>query len=180
MVIADYLYASENAMSVFLRGYDKWLAAVEDPDAEAIFGALEEDTARSAVVKSSSQDLLSAYHSLGITCPFLDKTRCAIYPVRPVCCAAYFSVSSPELCRADSATPAAIIQVKPSEKNLRHFTELADIRLSAHQENLPKLVYKLLTMGFSEVYLEVEKLFKTQGRTPPAGEQPSPGIPKTT
>ena len=168
VVIADYLYASEKAMSIFLRGYGKWRRSIEeDPQATAVFGDLQEDTASAAVVKTSSQELLSAYHVLAIPCPFLDGGRCSIYAVRPVCCAAYFSVSPPEHCLADSTTPATIFEVTPSQANLRKLAQLTDPRLSLHQESLPKLVYKLLTTGLPEVALEVERLFNSQAQNAP-------------
>ena len=164
LLITDYLYASDKAMSTFLRGYEKWLCGFEaSPQAYGVLDILEEYTSRSAAVQPYSQDLLSEYHALAISCPFLDKRECAIYPVRPVCCAAYFSVSSPEYCQSDSATPATILEVKPSEANLRKMVELADPRLYMHQENLPKLVYKLLTSGLPELSLEIQRLFDAQG-----------------
>ncbi len=140
VLITDYLYASEKAMSTFLRGYEKWLRGFEtNPQASAVLGRLEEYTSLSAAVKPYSQELLSEYHALAIPCPFLDKRECSIYPVRPVCCATYFSVSPPEYCLSDSATPATILEVKPSEANLRRLADLTDPRLSLHQESLPKL-----------------------------------------
>ena len=164
VLITDYLYSSEKALSSFLRGYDRWVRVIEDnPQASAVFSSLEEHAASTAIVKPYSQELLAAYHVFSIPCPFLDRSQCAIYPVRPVCCAAYFSVSSPEYCQSDSATPATILEVKPSEANLRKLAELTDPRLSLHQENLPKLVYKLLTNGLPEVILEVERLFNSPG-----------------
>jgi Fe-S-cluster containining protein len=164
VLITDYLYSSERALSSFLHGYDKWVRVIEDnPQASAVFSSLEEHTASAAMVKPYSQELLAAYHAFSIPCPFLDRSECAIYPVRPVCCAAYFSVSSPEYCQSDSATPATILEVKPSETNLRKLAELTDPRLSLHQESLPKLVYKLLTNDLPEVFLEIQKLFESQG-----------------
>ncbi|RJO60731.1 MAG: YkgJ family cysteine cluster protein [Dehalococcoidia bacterium] len=162
LLITDYLYASGKAMSAFLRGYGKWLRTIEDnPQAAAVFSSLEEHTASAAVVKPYSQELLSAYHACTIPCPFLDAGQCSIYPVRPVCCAAYFSVSHHDYCRADSDTLATIFEVAPSQANLRRMAELTDPRLFLHQENLPKLVYKLLRASLPEVVLEVERLFNS-------------------
>jgi Fe-S-cluster containining protein len=167
VVIADYLYASENAMSAFLRGYGKWLRSITDnPQAAAVFAELGKDTAAAAVVKTSPQELLSAYHTFAIPCPFLDGKRCAIYTIRPLCCAAYFAISPPEYCRSDSEMPAALLQVTPSQVKLHKLAELADPRLSLHQESLPQLVYKMLTEGLPQVSLELEKLFNSQD-TPP-------------
>jgi len=164
VLITDYLYSSEKALSVFLCGYENWLRGLETKlQASAIFSRLEEYTSRSAAVKSYSQELLSEYHALAIPCPFLDKRACSIYPVRPICCATYFSVSPPEYCRSDSDTPATILEIAPSQVNLRSMVELTDPRLSLHQENLPKLVYKLLTNGLPELFLEIQKLFESQG-----------------
>jgi Fe-S-cluster containining protein len=164
VLIPDYLYSSERALSSFLHGYDRWVRVIADnPQAFAVLGRLEEYTSLSAAVKPYSQELLSEYHALAIPCPFLDKRECSIYPVRPVYCAAYFSVSSPKYCQSDSAMPATILEVKPSQTNLRKLAELTDPRLSLHQENLPKLVYKLLTNGLPELSLEIQRLFDAQG-----------------
>jgi len=164
LLIADYLYASNKAMSAFLRGYSRWICAIEDnPQASAVFSSLEEHTTSAAIVNPYSQELLSAYHAFAVPCPFLDADQCSIYPVRPVCCAAYFAVSPPDYCRADSDTLATIFEVAPSQANLRRMAELTDPRLSLHQEPLPKLVYKLLTQGLPDVVLEVENLFRSQG-----------------
>ena len=170
LVITDYLYTSENAMSAFMRGYPRWLAAVQgDPAAKAVFTMLEQDTALSADVKRSSEELRTAYHRYAIPCPFLEGKRCAIYAVRPLCCAGFFSMASPEFCRADNEILVPLVQVVPSKAKLKKLAELTDIRLSAHQEALPTLVYKLLTRGFQDVYLEVENLFKPQGGPPQPG-----------
>jgi len=164
VLITDYLYASEKAMSHFLRGYDDWLRAVEDnPQAAAVLSSLEEYTASAAAVKHYPQELCAAYHAIDIPCAFLDRGQCSIHAVRPIVCAAYFSVSPPDYCRADSDTLASILAISPSQANLRKLAELTDPRLSLHQESLPKLVYKLLTTGLPEVILEVERLFNSQG-----------------
>ena len=163
VLITEYLYASERAMSIFLRGFDNWLHAIEDnPQATLVLNSLEEYTSSASAVKHYPQELCAAYHALDIPCPFLDRGQCSIHAVRPVVCAAYFSVSPPEYCRSDSQTPATILEVKPSEANLRRLAELTDPRLSLHQESLAKLVYKLLTNGLPEVFLEIQKLFDAQ------------------
>ena len=172
VVIADYLYASENAMAVFLRNYDRWLKSIEEnPEAAITFAALEEDTTHSPEVRTSPQELLHAYSTFALPCPFLDKTRCAVYPVRPICCAAYFAITPPEFCKADASETPLVLEVKPSEKNLRTLFQLADPRLSLHQESLPKLVYKLLTVGLLEVSRELETLFSPPQQT---GDVPKP------
>ena len=149
ILITDYLYTSERALSVFLRGYQRWRQAIEsDAQSAALFQRLEQDTSRIAVVKPADQKLLAEYHSLRIPCPFLERGQCAIYPVRPVCCAIYFALSPPDYCRADSHIPATILENKPSNAHLQQLAALADPRLSLHQESLPGLVYKLLTQGY--------------------------------
>jgi Fe-S-cluster containining protein len=163
LVVTDYLVANEKAISSFLHSYENWIGAIEaNPPASAIFHILEESTASSAMVKPSSQEMLGAYHSFSIPCPFLDHGQCAIYPVRPICCAAYFSVSSPDYCRSDSATLATIFEVAPSQANLRKMAKLADPRFFMHQENLPTLVYKLLVHGLPDVAIGIQKLFDAQ------------------
>ena len=173
IVITDYLYASENAMSTFLRGYPAWLAAIEDnPAAKEVFNKLEEDTTLRARVKQSSEELRSAYHIFAIPCPFLVSKRCAIYPVRPIACAAFFSLTSPEFCMAENEIPVAHFQAIPSQAKLKKIAELTDFRLSAHQESLPKLVYKLLTLGLPEVSRELDTLFAPQKPTGADGPKP--------
>jgi Fe-S-cluster containining protein len=160
IVVADYLYASEKAMAVFLRGYAKWRDALdENPLAASVFAELQKDTALAAEVKKSPQEVLSAYHALNVRCPFLDHEQCAIYAVRPLVCAAYFAVSPPEFCASDSELPAALMQVTPSQTRLRKMAQMIDPRLSMHQESLPEVVYQLLTKGLIEVGENVEKLF---------------------
>jgi len=168
VLITEYLYASEKAMSTFLHGYDRWLRCFENnSQAATVFSRLEEYTASAAAVKHYPQELCIAYHALDVPCAFLDRGQCSIHAVRPIVCAAYFAVSPPEFCRADSDTLATILEVAPSQVNLRKLAELTDPRLSLHQESLPKLVYKLLTIGLPEVVLEVERLFNFQGQNAP-------------
>ena len=163
LVVTDYLYASEKAFSTFLRNYGPWLAAIRNnPQSASLFKSLESYTAGVAEVQSPPQELVSAYHLHRVPCPFLDGIRCSIYAVRPICCAAYFAVSPPECCQAQSEMPAAIFEVTPSQANLRKLAGLSAPRLSLHQESLPQLVYKLLADGLPEVAQEVERLFKSQ------------------
>ena len=172
IVVTDYLYASENAMSAFTRGYRKWAAAFEgNPAAKEVFSQLERDTTFSPVVRKSPDELRSAYSRFAIPCPFLVSGRCAIYPVRPIACAAFFSLAAPEFCTAENDIPVDHINAIPSQATLKKMAELIDFRLSAHQESLPKLVYKLLMRGLPEVSLEVENLFKAQS-APPTGSVP--------
>ena len=173
IVVTDYLYASENAMSAFLRGYPAWLAAIEDnPAAKEVFDKLEEDTTRSAMVKQSTEELRSAYHHFAIPCPFLVSKRCAIYPVRPIACAAFFSLTSPEFCMADNEIPVAHFLAVPSQAKLKKMAELTNFRLSAHQESLPKLVFNLLTTGLPEVSREVDTLFNQPQQTGSGDSKP--------
>ncbi len=173
IVATDYLYASENAMSAFLRSYPAWLSAIEDnPAAKAVFDKLEEDTTLRAIVKQSSEKLRSAYHHFAIPCPFLVSKRCSIYPVRPIACAAFFSLTSPEFCLAENEIPVVHFQAVPSPAKLKRMSELTNYRLWAHQESLPKLVYRLLTVGLPEVSREVDKLFNTPQQ--PGEDDPRP------
>jgi Fe-S-cluster containining protein len=168
LLIVDYLYTREKLLTQFLRKYNRWLRSIEDnPQSAAVFSRLEEHTTFAAVVKPYSQELLSGYHAFSIPCPFLDGGQCSIYPIRPVCCAVYFSMSPPDYCRSDNAIPATTLTLPPSQVNLRRLAGLADPRFSLHQESLPKLVYKLLTLGLPEIVLELQKLFNAQEQDNP-------------
>ncbi|MCL2679367.1 MAG: YkgJ family cysteine cluster protein [Dehalococcoidia bacterium] len=168
MLITEHLYASNAAMENFKRNYLRWKQAFEDDlRAQNIITRLEMLTTFSDEIRPLPQGLLSAYHVLGIPCPFLDGKKCSIYPVRPICCAAYFAVSPLEFCRVDSAVPATIMEIRPAEASLRRMSQLTDPRLSWHQEPLPDIVYKLLTRGLLDVAEEVFKLFDSGASAPP-------------
>lgn len=175
IVIADYLTSSEDALSVFKRGYARWKNAIEEnPEAMALVSRLETFSTMCAEVETSPQELLSEYHILGIPCPFLDGKKCSIYAVRPICCAAYFAVSPPEFCLVGSDMPATIFEVAPSQDELRRLSQITDPRLSWHQEPLPDIVYKILTRGLPEVAEEVFKLFDEEQKAmsrQPGGER---------
>ena len=165
LLITEYLYASEPAMTTFKKGYARWRRAFEEnPQAEALLARLETLTTMSAEVQLSPQPLLFDYHCLAVPCAFLDGKKCSIYPVRPIVCSAYYAVSPQQYCRADSAVPAEILEIRPGEDSLRKLSQLADPRLSWHQEPLAEIVYKLLTRGLPEVSEEVFRLFESEER----------------
>jgi len=159
IVIVDYLYSRADALKQFLRNYDRWRNSIEsNPRKIEVLRKLEECTTLSPIVKRTPQDLLSDYHDMTIPCPFLFNSACAIYPVRPICCESHYSVSPPQWCMATSPNMPAIYEILPSEANLHKLQDLADHRLTLHQESLPTIVYRLLTKGLPLVLQELDEL----------------------
>lgn len=48
--------------------------------------------------RASRRDLGTCYFRLGIPCPFLEKERCSVYPVRPLACREFLVTSPAEEC----------------------------------------------------------------------------------
>lgn len=161
IVAADYLNADKKAAHIFRSGYERWVHSFEsNPEAAAVLRELETYTTHAAALKPYPQELCAAYHKLNIPCPFLDSGRCAIHKVRPVVCAAYFSLSPAADCAPDSTVQPSILEIEPAREVLKYMAGLTDSRLYKHQEPLPKLVNKLITLGLTEVEKEVEGLFE--------------------
>lgn len=160
ILITDYLYADKKAMAVFLSGYDRWSSSIaNNPDAASILRQLEAHTSFAATLKPYPQELCVSYHKLGIPCPFLNQGQCSIRKVRPIVCAAYFSISPIVHCAPDSSVQPLILEVKPEQMHLKLMAELADSKYYSHQEPLPKIVNKMITQGLAQVEEEVDRLF---------------------
>ena len=155
LVIVEYIYANPLLLEPFLRRYEKWLSMMSG---NAPLRTLERYTTLSPVVRRTPQDLLDEYAKLEVPCPFLAQDACAIYPVRPICCASHMSVSPPERCRASSVLQPLICEATPSPADLRELAALSDPVLSLHQETLPSLVFRLLTEGLPEVMRQLDRL----------------------
>jgi Fe-S-cluster containining protein len=148
LVIADYLYSHVKLLELFPKCYKKWQGALGE---NSVLAELEKYTNFSYEVRRTPQELLDRYATLEIPCPFLVDNACAIYPVRPICCASHISISPPEFCRASSAEPAMISEATPHQEDLRELAMLGEPVLSLHQESMPTLVFRLLTEGLPEI-----------------------------
>ena len=160
LLVVNYLYDDEILLEYFLKRYRIWRKSFSKKStASTILNQLENYTTRSAVVCSYPQELCSAYHRLEIACPFLKQGSCSIHAIRPIVCAAYFSLTDAEYCRPDSATPPLILEITPPRELLMEMDGLIKPQFHLHQESLPDLVYKLMTRGMAEVSKELEYLF---------------------
>jgi Fe-S-cluster containining protein len=159
IVIVDYLYSNPRVLEKFLRNYEKWLRIMDSGiENTRILRKLEEYTSFSPVVKPTPQDLLTEYAFLQVPCPFIVDSVCIIYPVRPICCASHFSISSPGLCIATSIEQPMICEATPSRQYLIKINNLTELRLSLHQETMPKLVFDLLTIGLPGMLGKLDRL----------------------
>jgi Fe-S-cluster containining protein len=155
LVIADYLYSHTKLLELFPKRYKKWLSAFGE---NSVLAELEKYTNFSYEVRRTPQELLDRYAMLEIPCPFLIGNACAIYPVRPICCASHVSVSPADSCRAGSADLAMISEATPHQEDLRELAMLGEPVLSFHQESMPSLVFRLLTEGLPEILRKLKMM----------------------
>jgi len=153
LVITDYLYTHPKLQDPFLLRYEKWRRALAE---NTTLQALEQYTTFAPVVRRTPQTLLDDYAKLNIPCPFLADNICVVYPVRPICCASYVSLSPPDYCLPDSSDLAMICEARISSDSLYELAMLGERALTVHQESLPSLVYRLLTEGLPEVMRKLE------------------------
>jgi Fe-S-cluster containining protein len=159
LVIVDYLYQNAELLNRFLGNYEQWLVALEAVDnGGRVLSKLEECTTYSLMVKPTPQDLLTEYADLNLPCPFLAENKCSIYLVRPICCASHHSVSPTEWCAPGSSEQAVIYEAIPAREDLVELNHLTEAALSLHQETMPVLVYKLLTLGLPAVMGRINEL----------------------
>jgi Fe-S-cluster containining protein len=105
--IVYYLYKNENILEAFLKNYEIW----RQKEKEALEIYRKRETVRREIhaLKNPSiqkiqrmerleDELWQRYYKLNLPCPFLDNNQCLIYEVRPLMCAAYYSVDPIGLC----------------------------------------------------------------------------------
>ena len=156
IVIVDYLYSNDNVMRRFLSNYEQWQESAEGISKEI-------DVLYRSVVNTSQpinslevtiaplDPLLDRYFDLQIPCPFLIRSACAIYNIRPMSCTAHYSVNPCEWCSQTDPHNPSTYEVWPASDDLHRLATLADPQLSIYEVTLPLLIYRLLTKGLSTV-----------------------------
>lgn len=153
IVVVDYLYSNDNVMRQFLSNYEQWRESAESisKEIDMLYKSAINQSQPISLMKASTGPLTDRYFDLQIPCPFLVKSSCAIYSIRPMCCAGHYSVSPNEWCSQTNPNKPCIYEVMPSEQDIYGLAVLGPPLLSIHQVTLPILVYRLLTEGLSTV-----------------------------
>lgn len=160
IAVVDFLYSREPVLTQFLENYRPW---------HEIAGNLcdEMDSAYNAAIdpslESSSGEFGKAlsrkYFSQKIPCPFLVKSACSIYEVRPICCAAHLSVGPREWCDPADTHDIHTYEAVPGGTDLQELVGLAPVRLSIYHITLPIMVYQMLTQDLSAILEEINQRF---------------------
>lgn len=153
IVVVDYLYSNDNVMRQFLSNYEQWQESAESisKEIDVLYRSAINTSQPISSLKASIDPFSDRYFDLQIPCPFLVKSACAIYNIRPMSCAAHYSVNPCEWCSQTDPHNSPTYEVMPSSDDLYRLATLADPRLSIYQVTLPILIYRLLTEGLSTV-----------------------------
>jgi Fe-S-cluster containining protein len=153
IVVVDYLYSNDDVMRQFLNNYEQWQKSAGgiSKEIDVLFKSVTDASQLISSAKASIAPLSDRYFNLQITCPFLVNSACAIYNIRPMCCAAHYSVSPREWCSQTDPHRPRVYEVMPAPDDLYRLATLADPQFSIHQVTLPILIYRLLTEGLPTV-----------------------------
>lgn len=153
MAVVDYLYSNDNVMSQFLSSYEQWRGSGESISREidTWYSSAVNASQPISLMKASIEPLSKRYFGLQIPCPFLVESSCAIYSIRPMCCAAHYSVDEPQWCSPTIPNEPRLYEVMPSRQDIYRLGVLGPPLLSIYQVTLPILIYKLLTEGLSTI-----------------------------
>ena len=164
IAIVDYLYSKDEAISRFISNYKPWRKAAEDlsKEIDAVYNSAIDPSQSLSSAQAYGEALSCKYLSLQIPCPFLVKSACDIYDVRPIGCAAHCSVSPPEWCAPTDSHNLHTYEAMPSNSDLHELVKLAPRRLSVYHVTLPTMVYRLLTEDLSDILIEIDKQFPVE------------------
>jgi len=153
IAVVDYLYSNDNVMRQFLSNYEKWRESAESISKEIDIWYRSTINASKSIslMEAFREPLTERYFDLQIPCPFLVKSSCAIYSIRPICCAAHYSVSPPEWCSQTNPNNPRLYEEVPSEQDIYRLAVLGPPHLSVYPVTLPILIYRLLTEDLSTV-----------------------------
>ena len=147
-VILYFLYQHPAILDNFTSAYKKWRERIrENADVfdklETNFGKLVADGETEAA-RRFYQEATIGYLMKNIACPFLADGSCAIYEVRPLCCASVVATTPGEYCSpANNERPRVYgSSLRPKEVPFfRHTNDLVIV-------NIPRSVYQLLNGGY--------------------------------
>lgn len=153
IAVVDYLYSNENVMRQFLSNYEQWQksAVSISKELDALFKSAANQSQSISAARALSEPLSDRYFNLQIACPFLVDSACAIYNIRPMCCAAHISVSPCEWCSQTDPHRPTVYEVMPADDDLYRLATLADPQFSICRVTLPILIYRLLIEGLPTV-----------------------------
>ena len=147
-VILYFLYQHPAILDNFTSAYKKWRERIrENADVfdklETNFGKLVAEGETEAA-RRFYQEATIGYLMKNIACPFLADGSCAIYEVRPLCCASVVATTPGEYCSpANNERPRVYgSSLRPKEVPFfRHTNDLVIV-------NIPRSVYQLLNGGY--------------------------------
>lgn len=153
IAIVDCLYSTEIVMRQFLSNYEQWQESAGDisKEIDVLFKSSATRSQSISSAKAFTEPLSDGYFNLQIACPFLVNSACAIYNIRPMCCAAHISVDPCEWCSQTDPHKPRVYEVMPGHDDLYELYTLADPQFSVYQVTLPILIYRLLTEGLPTV-----------------------------
>ena len=161
IAVVDYLYSNDEALAQFLRNYGPWREAAGElsNEIDAIYNSAIDPSQPWSPAQESGKALSCRYLSRQIPCPFLVKSACIIHQVRPICCAAHYSVSPPEWCSATDLHDLHTYEAMPGSSDLQELVKLAPLRLSLYHAAIPTMVYRLLTEDLTDILGDIDKQF---------------------
>ena len=153
IVIVDYLYSKQAVLKQFLSNYEKWRHSIGNISdrIDNLRGRVLSEPQSLGEVIASTEPLSKRYFTMQVPCPFLIRSACAIYIVRPICCSSHYSVSPPEWCEFTNPNELTIHEVIPKYTDIYKLVELGGPKLTLYQLTLPTLIYRLLTEGLSTI-----------------------------
>jgi Fe-S-cluster containining protein len=154
IIIVDYLYSNPKKLQAFVKNYhhmNKEGMIIADDYDKAFLSHVKSRTLRLPVPKDL-EDIIDKYHDLQIPCPFLDGSRCSIYPIRPMACAAHYSVNPPAWCTKENKALNKTVEVMPTSSDMARLREVGPRVFSIYALNAPQLIYELLTEGIDAVW----------------------------
>jgi Fe-S-cluster containining protein len=153
IVIVDYLYTNPQKLQAFVKNYrhlnKDGLRITEEFD-EDMFSRIRTKTF-TMTMTPLAMDLTDKYFDLQIPCPFLVDSRCSIYKVRPMVCAAHRTTNPALWCAKDNIESNKTEEILPFADDLNRLRQLSPPIFSVYQLNAPRLIHMLLTEGLDAV-----------------------------
>lgn len=151
LLVVDYLYSHDMVLENFLSNYSKWRESVGDISntIDTEYNLAARDRNPNAILEQVNSPTISKYFDIQAPCPFLHDSKCYIYDVRPLNCAAHFSKSPCDWCSNDSKEEPKISEIMPSYIDLTKLMMLPGVtpNLFLFRFTLPVMVFDVLVDG---------------------------------